>query len=185
MSDHLAVLFGHMSRAIARERGPLTPSEYSVVSLLDHAGPRRVCDLAEADGPDASTVSRRVAALADRDLGRAHPDRRDGRAHRIALTDRGRAVLHAERRRRADLVTDALAGGSGTDRADLTRLLIRLSSLPRGAGHHRRKDLRMTTAVLTEAPPSARVEPYRLSPQAKRVFVGLMLGMMVASIPGC
>ena len=40
----------------------------------------------------------------------------------------------------------------------------------------------MTTAVLTEAPPSARVEPYRLSPQAKRVFVGLMLGMLVASI---
>ena len=38
----------------------------------------------------------------------------------------------------------------------------------------------MTTAVLTEAPPSARVEPYRLSPQAKRVFVGLMLGMLVA-----
>lgn len=40
----------------------------------------------------------------------------------------------------------------------------------------------MTTAVLTDAPPSARVEPYRLSPQAKRVFVGLMLGMLVASI---
>ena len=112
MSDHLAVLVGHMSRAIARDRGPLTPSEYSVVSLLDHAGPRRVCDLAEADGPDASTVSRRVAALADRDT----------------LTDLGRAVLHAERHRRAALVTDALAGWSGTDRADLTRLLIRLST---------------------------------------------------------
>ncbi len=40
----------------------------------------------------------------------------------------------------------------------------------------------MTTATLTEAPPSAKVEPYRLSPQAKRVFVGLMLGMLVASI---
>ncbi len=128
MSDHLAVLFGHMSRAIARDRGPLTPSEYSVVSLLDHAGPRRVCDLAEADGPDASTVSRRVAALADRDLVARTPDPQDGRAHRVTLTDRGRAVLHAERHRRAALVTDALAGWSGTDRADLTRLLIRLST---------------------------------------------------------
>ena len=38
------------------------------------------------------------------------------------------------------------------------------------------------TAILTEAPPSARVEPYRLSPEARRVFVGLMLGMLVASI---
>ena len=40
----------------------------------------------------------------------------------------------------------------------------------------------MTTATLTEAPPSAKVEPYRLSPQAKRVFIALMLGMLVASI---
>src|SRR6187431_1011561 len=93
MSDHLAVLFGQMSRAIARDRGTLTPSEYSVISLLDHAGPRRVCDLAEADGPDASTVSRRVAALADRDLVARTPDPQDRRAHRITLTDRGRAVL--------------------------------------------------------------------------------------------
>ncbi|MFL6165610.1 MAG: MDR family MFS transporter [Ornithinibacter sp.] len=38
------------------------------------------------------------------------------------------------------------------------------------------------TATLTEAPTGARVEPYRLSPQARRVFVGLMLGMLVASI---
>ena len=38
------------------------------------------------------------------------------------------------------------------------------------------------TATLTEAPRSAPVEPYRLSPQSRRVFVGLMLGMLVASI---
>jgi len=39
------------------------------------------------------------------------------------------------------------------------------------------------TATLTEARPvAARVEPYRLSPEARRVFVGLMLGMLVASI---
>ena len=69
-----------------------------------------------------------MAALADRDLVVRTPDPEDGRAHRMALTDRGRAVLHAERRRRADLVTDALTGWSGTDRADLTRLLIRLST---------------------------------------------------------
>ena len=38
------------------------------------------------------------------------------------------------------------------------------------------------TATLTEARRSATVEPYRLSPQSRRVFVGLMLGMLVASI---
>lgn len=39
----------------------------------------------------------------------------------------------------------------------------------------------MTTAT-TEPPASVAVEPYRLSPESKRVFVGLMLGMLVASI---
>jgi DNA-binding MarR family transcriptional regulator len=87
-----------------------------------------VADLVEADGPDASTLSRRVAALADRNLLARTPDPRDGRAHRVALTEHGRAVLHAERRRRAALVTDALADWDETDRAHLTRLLIRLSA---------------------------------------------------------
>ena len=128
LSDHLAVLIGQMSRAIARDPGPLTRAEYAVVSVLDHAGARRVADLVEADGPDASTLSRRVAALADRNLLARTPDPRDGRAHRVALTEHGRAVLHAERRRRAALVTDALADWDETDRAHLTRLLIRLSA---------------------------------------------------------
>jgi EmrB/QacA subfamily drug resistance transporter len=41
----------------------------------------------------------------------------------------------------------------------------------------------MTTAIPTAgAATSARPEPYRLGPEASRVFVGLMLGMLVASI---
>ena len=40
----------------------------------------------------------------------------------------------------------------------------------------------MTTTALPEAPTSSRAETYRLSPQARRVFMGLMLGMLVASI---
>ena len=38
------------------------------------------------------------------------------------------------------------------------------------------------TATLTEAPGRAKAEPYRLSPESRRVFVGLMLGMLVASV---
>jgi len=129
LSDHLAVLFGQMSRAVSRDRGgPLTRAEYAVVSLLDHAGPRRVCDLAENDGPDVSTVSRRVAALTERDLLERTPDPHDGRAHRVVLTDRGREVLHQERRRRAELVDEALAHWSDTDRDHLTQLIVRLSA---------------------------------------------------------
>lgn len=128
LSDHLTALFGQMSRVISRDRGPLSRADYAVAATLDHTGPRRVCDLAEADGPDVSTVSRRVATLTERDLLRRSPDPDDGRAHRVDLTDLGREVLQAERRRRADLVAEALHGWSEADRADLTRLITRLSA---------------------------------------------------------
>ena len=128
LSDHLTVLFGQMSRAIARQPGLLTRAEYAVVSVLDHAGPRRLGDVAEADGSDPSTVSRRVAALTERGLVERRPDPCDGRAHQVALTGRGREVLDAERRRRAALVTDALAEWPDADRAHLTRLLVRLGA---------------------------------------------------------
>ena len=128
LSDHLTVLFAQMSRAIGRHPGLLSRAEYAVVSVLDHAGPRRLGDLAEADGSDPSTMSRRVAALAERGLVERRPDPGDGRAHRAALTECGREVLDGERRRRAALVTDALAGWPEADRADLTRLLVRLSA---------------------------------------------------------
>ncbi|MFL6081420.1 MAG: MarR family winged helix-turn-helix transcriptional regulator [Ornithinibacter sp.] len=128
LSDHLAVLSRQLSRAGARQRGELGIADYAVLSLLDRTGPRRVCDLADANGPDASTVSRRVTALADRDLLVRTADPDDARAHPVALSDRGRAVLSAERRRRADLVDEALADWPEPDRADLTRLLVRLSA---------------------------------------------------------
>ena len=38
------------------------------------------------------------------------------------------------------------------------------------------------TAAVTEAPPRAKAEPYRLSRESRRVFIGLMLGMLVASV---
>lgn len=128
LSDHLAVLFRQLSRAVSRHRGELTHADYAVVSQLDRTGPRRVCDLTDGDGPDASTVSRRVAALADRDLLVRTADPDDARAHPVVLTDRGREVLRAERRRRADLVDAALADWPEHDRDDLTRLLVRLSA---------------------------------------------------------
>ena len=128
LSDHLAVLFRQLSRAVARHRGELGPADYTVLSLLDRTGPRRVCDIADVDGPDTSTVSRRVAALTDRELLVRTADPDDARAHPVALTDRGRTVLHAERHRRADLVDGALADWPETDRAELARLLVRLNA---------------------------------------------------------
>jgi DNA-binding MarR family transcriptional regulator len=139
LSDHLAVLFRQLSRAVARHRGELGHADYAVLSLLDRTGARRVCDIADVDGPDTSTVSRRVAALADRELLARTADPDDARAHPVALTARGREVLHAERRRRADLVDGVLADWPEPDREELARLLVRLNaSLGERATTHER-----------------------------------------------
>jgi DNA-binding MarR family transcriptional regulator len=127
LSDHVAVLIGQMSRAVARGRGPLSRAEYTVIARLDLSGPCRLGELTGADGPDPSSVSRRVSALAARGLVERTPDPQDGRAQHVGLTARGRELLHAERLRRADIVTDALADWPETDRSDLSRLLVKLS----------------------------------------------------------
>lgn len=127
LSDHLAVLIGQMSRAIARVRGALTRAEYTVISRLDHLGPCRLGELAGADGPDPSSVSRRVSSLVVRGLVERTPDPQDGRAQLVGLTDHGRRLLHSERLRRADIVTDALSDWSESDRTELSRLLVKLS----------------------------------------------------------
>lgn len=139
LSDHLAVLIGQLSRAIARGRGPLTRAEYAVISRLDLTGSCRLGELTGADGPDPSSVSRRVSSLAARGLVERTPDPLDGRAQLVGLTDDGQSLLHSERVRRAGIITDALADWPDADRADLGRLLIKLSTslVERDASHER------------------------------------------------
>ena len=93
-----------------------------------YAGPRRLGDVAEADGSDPSTREPAGGGTHRAGPRRTTADPCDGRAHQVALTELGREVLDAERRRRAALVTDALAEWPDADRADLTRFLVRLGA---------------------------------------------------------
>lgn len=78
-------------------------AEFSALMLLfplRRQGPLRVTDLAEIKQADPSTISRQVAQLVKAGLARREADPGDGRASRVAVTERGLAAcesLHQDR----------------------------------------------------------------------------------------
>src|SRR5690554_6340765 len=96
LSERLGALFTTLGRAIADlEHGDagLSRLEFSVLVHLARSGGLRSTDLAEAEGLDPSTMSRRLAVMGEQDLVRREPDPDDRRAWRIHLTDTGRTRL--------------------------------------------------------------------------------------------
>lgn len=90
-------------------------------------GPQRQGELAESLLLDASTVSRRVAALVRLGYARRLADPVDGRAVRLAATDAGLAVLDRFRARREETMHQILATWETPDVAAFLRLLSRLN----------------------------------------------------------
>ena len=110
------------------------PAQASLLYTLKVHGPLRLGDVAEVMKLDASTVSRHVQQLGDRDLIERELDPEDARARIIVLTDAGRAALkHTFDQRRA-LVSAALVEWEDPDReqlrSELARLTRSLSDLP-------------------------------------------------------
>lgn len=102
--------------------------DHVVLRRLEAAGPLRTGELAADVELDASTMSRRAAALVDVGLVDRHPDPDDGRACRLRVSERGTAFLEESRHRRRDLLADLLLGWSARDRRELLRLLARFNS---------------------------------------------------------
>jgi DNA-binding MarR family transcriptional regulator len=88
-------------------------AEFSALMLLfplSAHGPMRITDLAEVKGADPSTVSRQAAQLVKAGLARREADPDDGRASRLAVTERGRdASRHLHEARHA-LLSSVLSG---------------------------------------------------------------------------
>lgn len=116
-----------MGRLVHDWQGDLTQGDYATLVRLSAAECTRSRDLAEAEGLDPSTMSRRLASLAERGFVDRHPDPADRRAQVIGLTDPGREAMLAERTRRLELITGALGDWTQEDRDELARLLSRLS----------------------------------------------------------
>ncbi|MGO0575976.1 MarR family winged helix-turn-helix transcriptional regulator [Ornithinimicrobium panacihumi] len=127
LSEGLARAFASMGRLVHDWQGDLTQGDYATLVRLSAAECTRSRDLAEAEGLDPSTMSRRLASLAERGFVDRHPDPADRRAQVIGLTDPGREAMLAERTRRLELITGALGDWTQEDRDELARLLSRLS----------------------------------------------------------
>ncbi|MEV0297852.1 MarR family transcriptional regulator [Nocardia sp. NPDC050710] len=113
--DTIAVQLTRLQRirertaAQIRTKDGVDPAAFAVLFRLLQDGPMRSGALAEAVYSDASTVSRQVAQLVERELVERMADPADGRATVLAVTERGRAVAEQIRRRRHENLTRVTA----------------------------------------------------------------------------
>jgi DNA-binding MarR family transcriptional regulator len=103
------------------------PDVQILVHLLDAGEPRRIGVIAEGLQVESPHVTRHVAALEQRGLVERVRDADDRRAWRIALTEEGAEVANRCRKVTTEWFEDALADWSDADRAELSRLMVKLS----------------------------------------------------------
>lgn len=106
-----------------------TASQLSALSRLEQCGPLRLGALAEAEGTSASTASRLVDVLVERDLARRVTDPEDGRASLIELSESGRSLIAELRERSTAALRSALATLPPTDHDALSNALPALEAL--------------------------------------------------------
>jgi DNA-binding MarR family transcriptional regulator len=134
VADALACQISLLMRIVARSgryAGPadLDPATFHVlVHLAGSNGPQRSGDVAEALCTDPSTVSRRVAALVKQGFLERRADPGDGRASLLAVTREGHVALEQSRRRKAEIVADALSTWPIEKRRALVTLLADFTS---------------------------------------------------------
>jgi DNA-binding MarR family transcriptional regulator len=112
------------------------PSCFPLVKHLMFNDAMRVSDLAAKVDLDISTVSRQVKSLEDKGIVERAHDPADGRASLVQLSAEGRDVMQAAFQRRFARIKNVLAPWTERDRAELQRLLTRLTADLREANEH-------------------------------------------------
>lgn len=125
LSDEVERLFSALGRIADRAQrdAELGRVDYLILSRLDRDGSMRASELAQREGLDPSTLSRRVSLMLDAELLQRDVDEGDRRAHLLRPSERGLASYRAERQRRVRAVTGVVDDWSDADRSELTRLL--------------------------------------------------------------
>lgn len=129
LGDHLVrvVKLLHAMRARLADAHPgVDPLAFPLLFRIAHE-PCRVSDLAAAFHGEVSTISRQVSTFVELGLVEREADPRDGRAHVLAPTAEGLALLARIRGRRDDFIDGLLSSWSEADRADFARMLERLA----------------------------------------------------------
>jgi MarR family transcriptional regulator, organic hydroperoxide resistance regulator len=118
------------ARRLARERAAnhgLTPTQLSVVKLLDTSGDLSLSALSERMHSNNSTVTGIIDRMERDGLVRRARSKSDRRMWMIALTDRGRTTATQISDTPWDTLTHALAGLSAEDQEHLLSIIDRLA----------------------------------------------------------
>lgn len=118
------------ARAADKETG-LSPERLSLLSVLAYVGPQTINRLAELESVSPPAISRIVTALEDRGLAQRKRSKKDARSVIVHATAKGRRLVEAGRRRRLELIADALSSLSAGDLAALARVAGILEKMER------------------------------------------------------
>ncbi len=118
-------------RTLASEHG-LTPTQTSVLGLVERRGPLRASDIAAAEGLNPTLVSRVLGHLEAGGFVTRAADASDGRAARIGVSPAGRALARRVRERRTRWLEERLGCLSAGERESLLGALPALRTLARG-----------------------------------------------------
>jgi DNA-binding MarR family transcriptional regulator len=106
----LRVVVGRLRRRLREiaDAGDLTPSQVSVLSLLEKGGGASASDLAALERVRPQSMAATLAVLDRQGLIRRDPDPEDGRRQLVSLSAAGREVVQGTRQAREEWLARAL-----------------------------------------------------------------------------
>jgi DNA-binding MarR family transcriptional regulator len=110
-------------------RGGLSLVAAATLADLDRRGPRRITELAETQGVTQPAMTGLVGRLAGGGLVERAPDPADRRGVLVTVTAKGRSVLAARRRARAEALAELLDGLDADDHAALAAAMGAITRL--------------------------------------------------------
>ena len=121
LSSVLRISVMRLARRLRSERSSadLTLTQISALSALERQGPSTPSELAAHERVQPPSMTRVIAALEERGLVVRGPHPTDGRQVLVAATDRARAMLREDRRRREAWLVDHLCDLTPDERAVL------------------------------------------------------------------
>ena len=110
LAVELRAVFGKLKRKLREQSGKndWTPSQVSVLLLLERDGPATVSSLARAESMRPQSMSAIIASLLEAGLVSSAPDPNDGRQILISLTRKCQKLLNDGRAARQDWLTTTI-----------------------------------------------------------------------------
>ena len=129
LATRLRLAVGRLNRRIRLATNDIPPLQFSALATLDKYGPLRSGELAQREAVTAPTMTRVLAALAERGLVTREADPTDARSVRVSLSPAGIEALSRIRSERTALLGARLARLTDEQRAALVAGLPALEAL--------------------------------------------------------